>query len=85
MSSLAGRVAFITGAGRGRGRSHAVRFAEVGADIVAGDICENFDLVRYSMASDEDLDETCSLMERPADPPYGSRPTCEIWLPCERP
>ena len=36
-----GKVAFITGAGRGQGRSHAIRLAEEGADIIAVDICAN--------------------------------------------
>ena len=35
-----GKVAFITGAARGQGRSHAVRLAQEGADIIAVDICE---------------------------------------------
>ena len=34
-----GKVAFITGAARGQGRSHAVRLAEEGADIIAVDVC----------------------------------------------
>ena len=38
---LDGKVAFITGAGRGQGRSHAVRLAEEGADIIAIDICRS--------------------------------------------
>lgn len=37
---FAGKVAFITGAARGQGRSHAVRFGEEGADIVAVDVCD---------------------------------------------
>ena len=36
-----GKVAFITGAARGQGRSHAVRLAEEGADIIAVDICRH--------------------------------------------
>ena len=40
-----GKVAFITGAARGQGRSHAVRFAEEGADIIAFDLCEQMDTV----------------------------------------
>lgn len=36
---LAGRVAFVTGAARGQGRSHCVRLARAGADIVAIDAC----------------------------------------------
>ena len=38
-----GKVAFITGAARGQGRSHAVRLAEEGADIIAVDICKRFE------------------------------------------
>jgi (+)-trans-carveol dehydrogenase len=35
-----GKVAFITGAARGQGRSHAVRLAQEGADIIAIDVCQ---------------------------------------------
>lgn len=59
-----GKVAFITGAARGQGRSHAVRFAEEGADIVAVDLCEQMDSVDYPMATPEDLDETVNLVEK---------------------
>src|ERR1700758_1708641 len=59
-----GKVAFITGAARGQGRSHAVRFAEVGADIIAVDLCEQIDSVAYPMATREDLDETVNLVEK---------------------
>jgi NAD(P)-dependent dehydrogenase (short-subunit alcohol dehydrogenase family) len=38
---IQGKVALITGAARGRGRSRAVRLAEEGADIIAVDICDN--------------------------------------------
>ena len=57
-----GKVAFITGAARGQGRSHAVRFAEEGADIIAVDLCEQMDSVAYSLATPEDLDETVNLV-----------------------
>jgi SDR family mycofactocin-dependent oxidoreductase len=63
MGLLDGRVALITGAARGQGRSHAVRFAGEGADIIAIDICENDPLVNYDLASQEDLDETARLVE----------------------
>ena len=53
-----GKVAFITGAARGQGRSHAVRLAEEGADIVAVDICHDYDPVRYGLATPADLDLT---------------------------
>ncbi|BCO39214.1 3-ketoacyl-ACP reductase [Mycobacterium paraintracellulare] len=59
-----GKVAFITGAARGQGRSHAVRFAEAGADIVAVDLCAQMDSVAYPMALPEDLDETVNLVEK---------------------
>jgi len=48
---LEGKVAFITGAARGQGRSHAIRFAEEGADIIAFDLCEQMPTVpSYSTA-----------------------------------
>jgi len=53
-----GKVAFITGAARGQGRSHAVRLAEEGADIIAVDICRPIDGVPYAGGSSEDLAET---------------------------
>ena len=59
-----GKVAFITGAARGQGRSHAVRFAEEGADIIAFDLCDQIDSVAYPMATPEDLDETVNLVEK---------------------
>jgi SDR family mycofactocin-dependent oxidoreductase len=59
-----GKVAFITGAARGQGRSHAVRFAEEGADIIAFDLCEQIDSVAYPLARPEDLDETVNLVEK---------------------
>jgi NAD(P)-dependent dehydrogenase (short-subunit alcohol dehydrogenase family) len=46
---LEGKVAFITGAARGQGRSHAVRLAQEGADIIAVDICRQIDTVPYPM------------------------------------
>jgi SDR family mycofactocin-dependent oxidoreductase len=64
MSRLAGKVAFITGAARGQGRSHAVRLASEGADIIAVDLCSGFDTVRYPPATRGDLDETVALVEK---------------------
>jgi (+)-trans-carveol dehydrogenase len=55
---LAGKVAFITGAARGQGRSHAVRLAEEGADIIAADLCGQVASVAYPLATPQDLDET---------------------------
>lgn len=61
---VAGKVAFITGAARGQGRSHAIRLAEEGADIIAVDICKNYDTVGYAMATAEDLEETRNYVEK---------------------
>ncbi|HEX2212466.1 MAG TPA: mycofactocin-coupled SDR family oxidoreductase [Mycobacterium sp.] len=59
-----GKVAFITGAARGQGRAHAVRFAEEGADIIAFDLCNQMSSVPYPLATPEDLDETVNLVEK---------------------
>jgi SDR family mycofactocin-dependent oxidoreductase len=59
-----GKVAFITGAARGQGRSHAVRFAEEGAGIIAFDVCDQLDSVAYPMPAREDLEETVNLVEK---------------------
>jgi SDR family mycofactocin-dependent oxidoreductase len=60
---LEGKVAFITGAARGQGRSHAIRLAQEGADIIAVDICAQVDTVPYPMATPEDLAETARKVE----------------------
>jgi NAD(P)-dependent dehydrogenase (short-subunit alcohol dehydrogenase family) len=63
MGKLEGKVAFITGAARGQGRSHAVRLAQEGADIIAVDICAQIDTVPYPMATPEDLAQTVKEVE----------------------
>jgi (+)-trans-carveol dehydrogenase len=63
MGRLENKVAFITGAARGQGRSHAVRLAQEGADIIAVDICEQIETVPYPMSTEEDLEETVRLVE----------------------
>ena len=63
MARLEGKVAFVTGAARGQGRSHAVRLAEEGADIVAVDIAAQIDSVPYPMGTPEDLAETVEAVE----------------------
>ncbi|WNG91400.1 mycofactocin-coupled SDR family oxidoreductase [Mycobacterium sp. ITM-2016-00318] len=64
MGRVQGKVAFVTGAGRGQGRSHAVRLAEEGADIIAVDRCEDFATIGYPMATAEDLEETARFVEK---------------------
>jgi SDR family mycofactocin-dependent oxidoreductase len=63
MGRVEGKVAFITGAARGQGRSHAVRLAQEGADIIAVDICHGFDTVPYDGATEADLAETVKMVE----------------------
>jgi SDR family mycofactocin-dependent oxidoreductase len=63
VGQLDGKVAFITGAARGQGRSHAVRLADEGADIIAVDICAPVETVAYETASEEDLAETVRQVE----------------------
>jgi (+)-trans-carveol dehydrogenase len=63
MGRVEGKVAFVTGAARGQGRSHAVRLAQEGADIIAVDLCEQVGSVSYPMATPEDLQETVAQVE----------------------
>jgi SDR family mycofactocin-dependent oxidoreductase len=63
MGKLDGKVAFITGAARGQGRSHAIRLAQEGADIIAVDICETFGSMNYPLATPEDLAQTVKEVE----------------------
>jgi (+)-trans-carveol dehydrogenase len=58
-----GKIAFVTGAARCQGRSHAVRLAEEGADIIAIDICAQVDSVPYPMSTSEDLAQTVKEVE----------------------
>jgi SDR family mycofactocin-dependent oxidoreductase len=63
MARLEGKVAFVTGVARGQGRSHAVRLAQEGADIIGVDIAAQMDTVPYPMATPEDLAETAREVE----------------------
>jgi (+)-trans-carveol dehydrogenase len=63
MGRLDGKVAFVTGGARGQGRSHAVRLAEEGADIITVDICAQIDTVHFDMATPADLAETVAQVE----------------------
>src|SRR4051795_9339070 len=63
MGRFEGKTAFITGAARGQGRSHALRLAGEGADVVAVDRCAGIDTVAYDLATPADLAETARLVE----------------------
>src|ERR1700722_2565251 len=63
MGMAEGKVAVISGAARGQGRSHAIRLAREGADIIGLDICEDISTMTYPNASKADLDETGELVE----------------------
>jgi (+)-trans-carveol dehydrogenase len=63
MGRVEGKVAFVTGAARGQGRSHAIRLAEEGADIIAVDLCAQIASVPYAMANAGDLEETAKQVE----------------------
>ena len=58
-----GKVAFISGAARGQGRSHAVRLAQEGADIIAIDVCGPIENLAYPHSTPEDLAETADLVK----------------------
>ncbi len=72
MGSLDGKVAFITGVARGQGRSHAVRLASDGADIIGVDICADIPSNGYPMANRDELDETVALVEQAGGKMLGS-------------
>jgi SDR family mycofactocin-dependent oxidoreductase len=60
---LEGKVALVTGAARGQGKSHCIRLAEEGADIIAIDILEQMSTVRYPMGSAADMADTVASVE----------------------
>lgn len=61
---VAGKVALVTGAARGQGRSHALALAREGADVIAVDICRDYDTVDYPMATVGELEQTARDIER---------------------
>lgn len=56
-------IAFVTGAARGQGRSHAVEYARHGADVVCVDRCRSTATTQYPLASEADLEETIRRVE----------------------
>ena len=63
MGTLTGKVAFITGAARGQGRSHAIRLAQEGANIIAVDLCGDIATIPYPLGSEEELAITVKEVE----------------------
>ena len=88
MASLAGKVAFITGAARGQGRAEAVRLASDGANIIAVDICDQIASVPYPLATADDLAATVKLVRTRGRESSRARPMFAIrrpWPPRCRP
>jgi SDR family mycofactocin-dependent oxidoreductase len=64
MGRVENKVALITGAARGQGRSHAIRLAEEGADIIAVDVCADVGSVPYPLGTVDELNETAAMVEK---------------------
>jgi NAD(P)-dependent dehydrogenase (short-subunit alcohol dehydrogenase family) len=64
MGKLDGKVAFVSGAGCGQGRSHALKLAEEGADIIAVDLCADIDSNHYPLGTWDELTETAAFIEK---------------------
>ncbi|MGH8979518.1 MAG: mycofactocin-coupled SDR family oxidoreductase [Acidimicrobiales bacterium] len=63
-ANLEGKVAFVTGMGKGQGRSHAVRLAREGASIIGVDALKTYPWMNYPLAEQADVDETIRLVEK---------------------
>src|ERR1700748_32886 len=70
MGRVTGKVAVVSGAARGQGRSHARMLAAEGADIIAVDLCADIETNEYPLARPEDLDETARLVEKEGQRAY---------------
>ncbi|MGV0791176.1 mycofactocin-coupled SDR family oxidoreductase [Mycolicibacterium sp. XJ1819] len=64
MGRVQDKIALITGGARGQGRSHAVRLAEEGADVILFDICEDIETNAYPLATPHDLEEAKLEVEK---------------------
>jgi SDR family mycofactocin-dependent oxidoreductase len=64
MGQLDGQVAFITGASRAQGRAHAIALAREGADVIVTDIGHDLAGLRYSLGTEQELEETAELVRK---------------------
>jgi SDR family mycofactocin-dependent oxidoreductase len=64
MGRVQDKVVLVTGAARGQGRSHAVKLAEEGADIILFDICHDIESNEYPLATPHDLEEAGLEVEK---------------------
>lgn len=62
MGRVEGKVVLVTGAAKGQGRSHCVRLAAEGADVLALDICEDVPQTAYAQGTAGQLAETAELV-----------------------
>jgi SDR family mycofactocin-dependent oxidoreductase len=63
MGLLDGKVALVTGGGRGQGRAHALALAGEGATVVACDAPTPGPELPYALSTEADLSETARLVE----------------------
>lgn len=64
MGRVEGKVVLVTGAARGQGRSHALRLAEEGADIILFDLCRDIETNAYPLSTSADLEEAAAEVEK---------------------
>jgi SDR family mycofactocin-dependent oxidoreductase len=64
MTDLTGKVALVTGAARGQGRSHALTLAAAGADLIVTDLCDDIATIPYTLGTKADLDDTVAEIEK---------------------
>lgn len=82
MSAPLNRVAAVTGAARGQGRSHAVALAYKGIDVIAIDRCADIASIPGPMATEQDLAETAQLARESGGRIRPPSPTCAISRSC---
>jgi SDR family mycofactocin-dependent oxidoreductase len=64
MGRVQDKVVLVTGGARGQGRSHAVKLAEEGADVILFDICHDIETNEYPLATPHDLEEAGLEVEK---------------------